>query len=148
MSEKERYGTRDLTYSDWHRTHSTKRFLGARQAFRLGAIDIDDCEYDRETNEPLALIEVARDVGQSYKPAHVMARLAQRAGLPAWVALFAREPCALMAVPCVMCGGSGQVQKFDISGFRVAPAHRQEWQHMDPAVYARWLLSMREDSNG
>ena len=66
MSLKERYGKRDLTYSSWHRPESISRFLEKRYAYNLDFIDLDAIEYCHFCKEPLALIELAQDVGQSY----------------------------------------------------------------------------------
>jgi len=78
MTRRERYGTRDLAYSGWHRLLEDD----------LTYIDIDGCEYCRRCREPLALIETARDVGQDYKATTVLRRLAVRAGLPAYLVLY------------------------------------------------------------
>ena len=82
MAQEEKYGTRDRTYSAWHRRLSTQRFVGIEKAQLLAMIDLDAAlyvEYDDGTKEPLALIETAQDVGQAYKPATVTLRLAKRA---------------------------------------------------------------------
>ena len=81
MSRQERYGTRDLTYSKWHRT----------LADDLTYIDVDALEYCQRCREPLALIEIARDVGQSFKATPVLRKLAARAGVPAYCALYRIE---------------------------------------------------------
>jgi len=65
--DEERFGTRDLTYSGWHRTDSTKRYIGREKAYELSYIDIDAVEYCRICCQPLLLIELARDVGQKHK---------------------------------------------------------------------------------
>ena len=78
MSSEERYGTRDLSYSAWHR----------KQGYDLPYIDIDGVEYCRACNEPLALIETAQDVGQKRKATTVTCRLAERAGLPAYLVFY------------------------------------------------------------
>jgi hypothetical protein len=89
--DKEKYHQRDLTYSLWHRTESIERYLGHANAEQLRLIDIDAIlyvEYERYKNRPLALIEEARDVGQSFKCAAVMANLARMAKLPAFLVLW------------------------------------------------------------
>jgi len=43
--QKEIYGTRDLSYSKWHRAASTKRFVGEDNARQLAMIDADVCIY-------------------------------------------------------------------------------------------------------
>ena len=70
MPHEEVTGTRDRTYSAWHRRMSTRRYVGIEAAQTLGMIDLDASlyvEYDDSTKEPLALIETARDVGQEFK---------------------------------------------------------------------------------
>ena len=84
MSRYERYGTRDLTFSQWHRSlpnHCT-------------AIDVDFLEYCQRCRAPLALIELARDVGQAFKPTTVLERLAERAGIRGYVVLYKLDPAA------------------------------------------------------
>jgi hypothetical protein len=77
VSRHERYGTRSLVYSKWHRF-----YLGDQEPM----IDLDGVEYcgrkaGRETCwKALALIETARDTGQAGKPTHVLADMAQRMG--------------------------------------------------------------------
>lgn len=80
MSRDEKYGNRDLTYSKWHR----------RLDDFLDWIDIDCCEYchNPKCREPLALIELAQDVGQSFKATTVMRKLALKATLPAFLVFY------------------------------------------------------------
>lgn len=79
MSDDERYGTRDLTYSRWH------RYAMSRDA---AMIDLDDVEYCRRCRMPLALIEVGRDVGQEYKNSAVTREIARLLNVPALVVLY------------------------------------------------------------
>lgn len=82
MPETERNGTRDLTYSEWHRTKSLGRYVGQRAAYECSTIDIDWCEYCRRCGEPLALLEMT--CGSKPKHAPVMTRLAKRADVPGY----------------------------------------------------------------
>ena len=78
MSRYERYGYRNLTFSRWHRTlpdHCT-------------TIDIDFLEYCRQCHKPLALIEIAQDVGQDYKPTTVLKALSRLANIPAFLIFY------------------------------------------------------------
>ncbi|RLC87699.1 MAG: hypothetical protein DRJ03_05335 [Chloroflexi bacterium] len=116
MSMEERYGTRDLTYSSWHRTlHPSLHY-----------IDLDAVEYCARCKEPLALLELAQDVGQTSKTTTVLRKLARRSNLPAYLVFWKKE------------GDS-------ISQFRI----RQVWpnwgeeQTMSPEEYEGWLLSLR-----
>ena len=91
MTQVERTGERDLTYSAWHRRDSIKRFVGPEKAQLLAMIDIDVVlfvEYDDSTKEPVCLIETALDTGQSIKPSTVTRKLAEKAKLPAYTLLY------------------------------------------------------------
>ena len=88
MSDRERWGTRPGAFSDWHRG------LGSIAAM----IDLDDiehcrfCEYCKYDTEILALLETAVDIGQSTKSTYVLAELAERAHVPAWLILYQPNP--------------------------------------------------------
>lgn len=67
----EQYETRDRSYGAWHRAPSIGRYLKGAQAESLTMADLDSVlftEYDNGSKLPLALVEVARDIGQD-KPA-------------------------------------------------------------------------------
>lgn len=85
MSLTERTGTRSLAYSKWHRPGSIARFLTPEQAYRLGMIDIDGCEYCTICKAPLALIETQVST-QPPKAAPVMSNLARAASIEAYTA--------------------------------------------------------------
>lgn len=139
MSQEERYGTRDLSYSAWHRVRSIARYVGLEAAQGLKMIDQDVTLYlelDADTREPLALVEVAIDVGQGEKPASCMARLASRAGLPAFVVLYkiAKGP------------NPADARQFDIESFRVRriwPFPEHIWRTLTPQQWAQGLLQIR-----
>ncbi len=134
MSDKERYGERDLTYSKWHRMESTKRFLSAFEAWRLGMIDIDDVEYCRWCSMPLHLIETAMDVGQQIKATTVTANLARFGGLPVSRVFY-------------KITNSGSNDK-DIERFRVLRILGKDAGQeivMAPREYARFLFSFHQD---
>lgn len=78
----EKYASRDLHYSQWHR-----QFPG------LGFVDIDHVEMCKKCQRPLALIETAMDIGQDLrgKKAFVTAKLAKLAGIPAYRLLYKIE---------------------------------------------------------
>lgn len=138
--QEERYGDRDLAYSAWHRRLSTRRFIGIERATRLSMIDLDGAlyvEFDDCTREPLALVETARDEGQVTKVATVTARLAQRAGLPAYAVLYRVSDTPNPA----------DRRWPDIAGFRVRrvwPQPEPAWRELSPAEWARALLQIRE----
>src|SRR5690606_23866370 len=82
-SLEERTGTRDLTYSRWHRPKSIRRYLSVEQAAKLTVIDIDWCEACWRCAAPLALIETQRST-KGPKNARIMTELAKLAQLPAF----------------------------------------------------------------
>ena len=138
MPQEEKYGNRRLTYSAWHRSASTRRFVGS-QTRALAMIDLDHIlwiEYEDTTKWPLALIEEAEDVGQDQKPSTVTENLATMARLPALVVLWKPGSESNPADP----------QWPDIEGFRVkriCPGPRMGWRIMTPEEYAQMLLRMR-----
>lgn len=139
MSQEERFGTRDRTYSAWHRRASLRRFVGLERAQLLSMCDIDTAlwlEHDDLSKEPLALIETARDVGQGYKSGTVLQRLAKRAKLPAYVCMYrladTRNPADL--------------QYQDVASFkvrRVWPRPESGWRELSPAQWASGLVRIR-----
>lgn len=139
MSQEERHGERDGTYSAWHRRNSTRRFVGIEQAQLLGMIDLDASlwvEYDDGDKEPLALIETAEDIGQQYKTATVTTKLAERAHLPAWVLLYRKADGPNPADP----------RWPDIASFRakrLCPNAESNWTTYTPDAWAKRLVAIR-----
>lgn len=137
--QEERFGTRDRTYSAWHRRLSVRRFVGLEKAQLLSMIDLDGalyCEFSREDSEPLALVETALDRGQSRKTASVTRRLAQRAGIPAYVVLYRPAEYPNPADP----------SQADIESFRVRrlwPAPERTWRRLNPLEWAEALMRIR-----
>lgn len=139
MSQEERFGTRPQEYSTWHRVRSIARFVGLEAAQRLKMIDQDVTlylEFDGPSREPLALMEVALDVGQKDKPASTTAKLAARSNLPAFTVLY-----RLSTNP-----NPADKRQFDIAGFRVRriwPAPEHGWRALTPAEWAQGLCQIR-----
>lgn len=81
MSRYERYGTRSLVYSNWHRF-----YLGDHEPM----IDLDGIEYcaEKGCGMPLVLIETARDVGQRIKATTVLKKLAEASRVTAICVLY------------------------------------------------------------
>lgn len=137
--QEEQYGTRDLTYSAWHRRLSTRRYVGIERAQSLAMIDLDAAlyvEYDDGTKEPVALIETAIDVGQSYKSATVTMKLAKLSGIPCYCVLYSQADRPNPADPLWP----------DISSFRVKrlwPKPESTWRTVDPGEWAGALLQIR-----
>ena len=139
MSQEEQYGTRGLEYSAWHRRLSTQRFVGIENAQLLAMIDLDIAlyvEYEESSKKPVGLVEVAQDIGQTKKVATVTQKLAEMAGIPAYVVLYKISDDKNPA--------DGKWN--DISNFRVkrlTPQPEQEWRNMSPEEYAINLLKLR-----
>lgn len=139
MPQEEKYGTRDRTYSAWHRRMSTQRFVGIERAQLLAMIDLDASlyvEYDDGTWEPLLLVETAIDKGQGYKCAAVTQKLAAKAGIAAYVLLYKIADTPNPAAP----------EWHDISQFRVKrlwPAPDKAWRQVMPLEWARALVKVR-----
>lgn len=139
MAQEEKYGSRDLTYSVWHRRLSTRRFVGIERAQTLAMIDADVgvwVEYDDDDKMPLALVETARDVGQTYKPATVTANLARMAKIPAYVVLYTQSNTKNPA-------GSEwpDIEKFRVK--RLTPDPEANWRILTPHQWAEALVSIR-----
>lgn len=93
-------------------------------------------EYHEQSKEPLALIEAAIDVGQQYKPATAIARLAKRARIPAYLVLYQRSTQPNPADP----------RMADVSGFRIKrlyPRAEMAWRTVPPDEWANALLRIR-----
>jgi len=103
-------------------------------------IDLDASlyvEYDNGTKDPLALIETAEDVGQSYKTATVTYKLAKRADLPCFVVLY---------TPSIEKNPADKNWP-DISKFRVKrlyPKWENDWRVLTPQEWSENLLRLRE----
>lgn len=85
----ERYGERDLAFSSWHRT------LHASLPYH----DLDCVEYCHRCYIPLALIELALDVGQEKKKfTKPLIELARRANVPAYLAFYTKNEREIKAI--------------------------------------------------
>lgn len=127
MSLHERWGTRDLTYSRWHRPESISRYIPAADALRLDMIDLDAIEVCHDCRQPLMLLELARDIGQPYKATTILRELALRANAPAALCFYTVD-------------GSHDIARFRIRSVQPPNPH----EHIvTPVQYARWLHSLR-----
>lgn len=139
MLSEEKYGTRDLTFSIWARLRSLARYVGVECAQTASMVDVDSVLWistDTESKAPLCLLEVARDVGQPYKPTTAITALARRASVPAYLAFYTvapyRNPCDARAA--------------DITQFRIRRLHpRPEFGYrtLQPAEFAEAILQIR-----
>lgn len=135
MSMEERHGSRDLTYSGWHRPSSTGRFLGD-DANLLTMIDIDAVEYDAKTLAPVGLIETARGVEMKPKCADVTRRVASILNCPAFIVHYRR-------MATMNPGNERLMDIYDFSVREVWPRYDPKARTMSPLEYAQFLLSLR-----
>lgn len=101
-------------------------------------VDLDSVlftEYDDRGKLPLALVEVAMDIGQD-KPAGVMQRLAQLANVPAYVALYTPAQAANPSNP-----NWADIQSFRVK--RLWPSPEAGWRILSPTEWARALVRIR-----
>jgi len=137
--QEEQFLIRDRAYGVWHRPRSLSRYLGRRQANSLTMADLDSVlfvEYGYDNKLPLALVEVARDIGQE-KPTGVIKELARMANLPAFVSLYTPSSQANPASPA----------RHDIEGFRVKrvwPRPEANWRSLTPSEWADALVQIRD----
>lgn len=140
MPQEEMSDRRNKSYSEWHRRHSTRRFIGIEAAQLLAMIDLDASlwvEYDNGTKDPVALVETAVDVGQPYKTATVTLNLAKRARIPCYVVLYTLSDLPNPANPTCQ----------DIDSFRIKrlyPEPDREWRILTPAEWAQALVKIRQ----
>jgi len=93
-------------------------------------------EYGYDGKLPLALVEVAQDIGQE-KPTGVIRELAKMADLPAFVALYTPAPKANPAARAW----------HDIDQFRVKrvwPRPEPQWRTLSPGEWANALVQIRD----
>lgn len=142
MPQEEVYGTRDRSYSAWHRRSSTGRYIGIEKAQTLAMIDLDASlyvEYDDGTKEPLCLIETAQDVGQKYKTSTVtknLAKLSTARILPAYVLLY-----KLSDQPNPADSRWKDIESFRV--MRIWPNPEYTWRPVTPERWAQALVEMR-----
>lgn len=119
MSRQERYGTRDLAFSAWHRAIPRDDFTW---------IDIDHCAYCDQCKDPIYLIELALDVGQAFKATTVTRKLALKLAIPALLVLYTVEDEA--------------VSSFRVK--RIAPTWT-EFRQVEPQVLVDWITKTRDE---
>ncbi len=89
-------------------------------------------EYDHGGKTPLALVEVARDIGQE-KTTGVLQRLAN---VPAYVALYTPAEAANPTAP-----NWDDIQSFRVK--RLWPRPEPRWRVLSPSQWARALVQIR-----
>lgn len=143
MAQQEKTGTRDLTYSAWHRVPSMQRFVGSEIAALMKMIDVDVpiyVEYPDGTREPLFICEVARFKNEvEYKTATVTRRLAKKAGIPAFTVLY---QCNDKPMP----GDTPylrDIQQFWIRQEHPSPANGYRFHRYSPQRWAEYVRDLR-----
>ena len=81
MSRTERGFNRDWRWSVFHRCMPPPAYM----------IDVDTLECCRYCKEPIYLAEVARDIGQSFKPTTIILNLAKKADIKAFLIFYKTE---------------------------------------------------------
>lgn len=147
MAQEEIFGTRNQSYSQWHRAQSISRYIEPWKARLLGLIDLDHIiyvEYDdsfaprtQKCRRPLALIEAAIDKGQNFKSAEVTAQLAEMAGIPAFVVLYSLSENSNPAAPDCL-----DISRLRVKRLRPRPEQKQ-WRILSPKEWAENLWRMR-----
>lgn len=142
MSQEEKYGERDMSYSVWHRRMSTRRYVGIEKAQLLAMVDMDVVlwvEYEDDNKHPIALIETAIYIGKQSKPYTITKALAERAHLPAFVCLYTLSS---ELNPADKSGKWKDIKEFRVK--RIFPNEERMWRLLTPHEWARNLLRMRE----
>ncbi|HEX4103848.1 MAG TPA: hypothetical protein VHY21_25465 [Pseudonocardiaceae bacterium] len=131
----EKYGTRSLVYSKWHRF-----YLGDLEPM----IDLDGIEWcpEKGCSKPLVLIETARDVGQANKPTTVLRQLADMSKVLALCVLYRVSETANSATGCA-CEPRKRITACDhgISRFRV----RRVWPPPPKGGHRHWKVMTPEE---
>lgn len=120
MSREERFGTRDLAFSRWHRRIPRDDFTW---------LDIDHCAYCNNCKQVIYLAELARDVGQAFKTTTVTRNLANRLGVPALLILYTADQAE-------------QITTFRIQ--KIAPTWT-EIKVVEPQVLVNWIAKTRDE---
>lgn len=126
MSDEERTGKRDLTYSRWHRRRSLAQYIDMDRANEVHQIDIDWCEYYFACKLPIALIETQQSKAPP-KPARVTSELARMAGIDAYSVSYRTNE-------------AGEITGFARS--QLVPIVTKAVEET-PTEYARWLWMLR-----
>lgn len=116
---QEKYGTRDLAFSRWHRAIPRDDFTW---------IDIDHCAYCDECKDPIYLVELAQDVGQGWKATTVTRRLALKLDIPALLVLYTADD-------------SEQITRFRVK--RIAPEFGS-FVVVEPQELVDWITKVRD----
>ena len=118
---EEIYGERDLCFSGWHRYQLHNN---------LDYIDLDCIEYCHRCNTPVALIELAQDVGQQDKPVTVTRKLAEIADVPSYLVFYK---------------GAGEKRQAQVSSIRIRMIHphKSDEIELNAKQYELFLVRLR-----
>jgi ribosomal protein L34E len=89
-------------------------------------VDLDAVEYCARCGRPLAFVETARDVGQTFKPAAVTQAVASAHRAPALCVLYRLD-------------ATGRITRFRVRELPSGP-----WRILSPHQYAAYLRRLRE----
>ena len=137
--KEERYGERDLCFSGWHR-YQTNRFFPMR--------DLDCIEYCFRCDKPLALIEIACDVGQNEKWVKPMRELAKMAGLPAYIVFYQGNSTIIRTMLHFYTAKQAILKLARVDSLRirrVSPCCSEEMM-LTPMQYQAFLIALRVKS--
>lgn len=125
--KEERHGKRDLCFSNWHRYQLHED---------LSYIDLDCVEYCHRCSVPLALIEIAMDVGQERKTTTVTRKLAALCGLPAYLVFYT--------------GNGKTMRNAQVTSIRMRRVYpiRSEEVKLTPKQYELFLVLLRDRHGG
>lgn len=140
MSNWERYGTRDMSLSKWHRQMLRQRAATAVEGELCGMIDIDWLEFCSRCKTNLFLVEAARDINHLAKCADQTARLAVAANIPAYLVLYTPtdEDCPANR-RCRQPGCKHGVEEFRVR--QIAPVDGV-WREDTPIEFADFVLDI------
>lgn len=114
-------GNRDLAFSRWHRENCPDHW---------SLIDVDFLGFCKKCSEPIAIIEHARDVGQTFKAFTATRKLALAAGIPALLVLYRLDE-------------HGVASSFRVK--QIAPEIQIELVQMDSARFRRFYGIFRAE---
>ncbi len=140
MSNWERFGTRDMSLSKWHRQMLRQQAATAAEGEECGMIDIDWLEFCARCRTNLFLVEAARDIAKLRKVAHQTARLAVAANIPAYIVLYTPtdEDCPATH-RCRRDGCSHGISEFRVR--QIAP-DEGDWRAESPIAFADFVLEI------
>ena len=151
MSQKERIGMRDLTYSQWHRTDSLRRYIPDAHSYYFQDVDGAEYMYHNKIIVPWLLYETGRDIGQKIKDSPVLPALSRKSGVKATTVLYkvSKNPNPHADHKTIIRGVREALDELesagvsDIESFRVQECGSTRWKEMSPREYGLFLMRER-----